>query len=41
MEMTVRANAFVGKGYVFTQSGGGGERVFFNPVSGQSFALAR
>lgn len=41
MDMTVRANAFVDKGYVFTQSGDGGERVFFNPVSGQSFALAR
>ena len=40
MEMTPRANAFVGKGYVFTQSDGA-QRVFFDPVSGQSFALAQ
>lgn len=40
MEMTPRASVFVGKGYVFTQSDGA-QRVFFDPVSGQSFALAQ
>ena len=41
MEMTPRATAFVSKGYVFTQSDGASQRVFFDPVSGQSFALAQ
>ena len=41
MEMTPRANAFVEKGYVFTQSDDAGERVFFAPVSGEFFALAQ
>lgn len=41
MEMTPRANAFVEKGYVFTQSDDAGERVFFASVSGEFFALAQ
>ena len=41
MEMTVRANAFVGKGYVFTQSGDAPQRVFFDPVTGDYFPLTR
>ena len=40
MAMTPRANAFEGKGYVFTQSGAA-QRVFFAPVSGEFFALAQ
>ena len=41
MEMTVRANAFVGKGYVLTQSGDAPQRVFFDPVTGDYFPLTR
>ena len=41
MEMTPRANAFVGKGYVFTQPSDAGARVFFDPISGEFFALAQ
>ena len=41
MAMTPRANAFVRKGYVFTQPSGAGERIFFAPVSGEFFALTQ
>ena len=41
MDMTVRANAFVDKGYVFTQSGDAPQRVFFDPVTGDYFPLTR
>lgn len=41
MDMTVRANAFARKGYVFTQPSDAGARVFFAPVSGEFFALAQ
>lgn len=41
MDMTVRANAFVYKGYVFTQPSDAGARRFFDSVSGEFFALAQ
>ena len=36
-----RANAVARKGYVFTQSGDAGARIFFAPVSGEFFTLAQ
>lgn len=36
-----RANAFARKGYVFTQPGDAGARIFFAPVSGEFFTLAQ